>query len=91
VVWFQIGVSVELGSRHYFMWRFLQRGVNTLWLDTDTHFGQNPYPYFKSKLAKINVIMRSHIDSRCVRPDLPRAISRLIIGAEGGGQSPPEV
>ncbi|KAK3271870.1 hypothetical protein CYMTET_19806 [Cymbomonas tetramitiformis] len=52
--------GAELGTRHYFIWRLLQHGINTLWLDTDTHLVKNPYPYFKSALAKVNLIMKPH-------------------------------
>jgi hypothetical protein len=57
-------VTIELGTRHYFVWRFLQQCINTLWMDTDVHISRNIYPYFKGALKDVNLVMKEHHMSR---------------------------
>ena len=57
-------VSIELGTRHYFIWRFLQQCVNTLWMDTDVHISRNVYPYLKGANKDVNLLMKDHMVSR---------------------------
>jgi hypothetical protein len=57
-------IKIELATRHYFIWRFLKEGVNTLWTDTDVHVTRNPYPYFKNELKDVNLILRDHTAQR---------------------------
>eukprot|EP00976_Prorocentrum_cordatum_P007827 156018-Prorocentrum_minimum.AAC.1 len=60
----EAGLRIELGTRHYFMWRFLQHKVNAFWLDTDVHMTRNPYPYLKGDLKGVNLVMRDHYQPR---------------------------
>ncbi|KAK3258972.1 hypothetical protein CYMTET_32007, partial [Cymbomonas tetramitiformis] len=50
----------QMGNRLYWIWQFLRRGVNMLWLDTDIHITRNFYPYMKGELKDVHLILKPH-------------------------------
>ncbi|KAK3233670.1 hypothetical protein CYMTET_56051 [Cymbomonas tetramitiformis] len=51
-------LDAALFTRHYFVWKFLEAGVNLLWLDIDIHLPQDPYRYLKGPMRAHLMIQR---------------------------------